>query len=159
MILRHAVDSDRAELTSFEVGDTALPWLDEVAEIVAGLIDWRDDPAAVDEGREVIVAEEDDQIIGVTAHTAFVTDDGRVWPAHRYLMVTAVRHDHQRCGVAQLLLDSLVSELAQRDVRSVEWLVHPSNTASMLFSRQSFPEAQEYGRPEDKPYVLFVLEL
>jgi hypothetical protein len=43
--------------------------------------------------------------------------------------------------------------------RSVTWLVHPRNQASMLFSREGFPEADETSPPEDKPYVAFTLTL
>ena len=45
VILRHATDDDEA-LHSFDVGDTSIPWLAEVAEIVAGLLGWRSDPVA-----------------------------------------------------------------------------------------------------------------
>ena len=44
-------------------------------------------------------------------------------------------------------------------VRTVSWLVHPHNHASMSFSRTVFPEANETYPPEDKPYVSFLLRL
>jgi hypothetical protein len=37
--------------------------------------------------------------------------------------------------------------------------VHPRNHASILFSREVFPEAAETSPPEDKPYVVFTLSL
>jgi hypothetical protein len=57
VILRHATDADAEALHSFDVGDTSIPWLAEVAEIVAGLLGWRSDPAATDEDRQVVIAE------------------------------------------------------------------------------------------------------
>lgn len=44
VILRDATATDHAELASFDPG-SGTPWLDEVVEIVDGLIAWRDDPA------------------------------------------------------------------------------------------------------------------
>lgn len=159
MILRRAIEADRPALESFDVGDTSAPWLVEVAEIVAGLLDWRDDPDATDEGREIIVTEDDGEVVAVAAHSAFVADNGRVWPTHRYLTVVAVRVDKQRSGVAKRLVESLFAGMAEQGAVAVEWLVHPSNVASTWFSRTVFPQADELSRPEEKPYVLFVLEL
>lgn len=69
----HLVDADAADLARFDLGDlTGKAWLSEVAEIVSGLLAWRDDSVAADEGREVIVAEDDGVIVGVAAHTCLV---------------------------------------------------------------------------------------
>lgn len=159
MILRSAIDTDRAALKSFDIGNTSSAWLAEVAEIVAGLFDWRDDPDRIAEGREIVVADDGGEVVAVAAHTAFVADNGHVWPTHRYLMVVAVRADQQRSGVAKKLVESLFVRMAEQGAVAVEWLVHPSNVASMWFSRKVFPQADELSRPQEKPYVLFVLEL
>lgn len=159
MIFRTAEPEDQAALSALDVGDTASPWLEEVAEIVGGLMAWRDDPEADDEAREVVVAEEDGELVAVTAHVALVDDEGRIWPEHRYLMVTAVRVDQQRTGVGRMLVESVLADLAERGVRTVEWLVDLANAPSIWFSRTNFPEADESNPPEDRPYTLFILEL
>jgi hypothetical protein len=38
VILRHATTDDEPALESFDLGDTRSPWLDEVSEIVSGLM-------------------------------------------------------------------------------------------------------------------------
>ncbi|MCL1897961.1 MAG: GNAT family N-acetyltransferase [Micrococcales bacterium] len=157
MILRHATEADRAALASLDLSDSSTPWLEEVTEIVAGLLDWRADQA--DEGREVIVAEQDSEVVGVVAHAALVSDDGKAWPFHRYIMVTAVRADLRRTGVARLLVESLLDDLAQRGIQTAEWLVHPANVASIGFTRTVFPEAEETSPPEDRPYTRFMISL
>lgn len=43
VILRDVIAADDAALASFNPG-SGTPWLDEVQEIVDGLIAWRDDP-------------------------------------------------------------------------------------------------------------------
>lgn len=159
MIFRTAEREDRAALSTLAVGEGTSPWLVEVAEIVSGLISWRDDPDAGDEGREVVVAESDGEVVAVAAHVALVGEDGRIWPEHRYLMVTAVRVDQQRTGVGRMLVESVLTDLAERGIRTVEWLVDPANAPSIWFSRTNFPEADESNPPEDRPYTLFVLEL
>ena len=159
MILRHAVEVDRAVLAEFDLGDTSAPWLGEVAEIVAGLFDWRTDPAAREESREVVLAELDGEVVGVAAHAALVADDGTVWPECRYLMVTAVRADQRRTGVARLLVESVLADLVLRGVESVEWLVHPRNTASLGFAHSVFHGVEETYPPEDEPYARFVIGL
>ena len=159
MIFRHADNQDAAALTTFHVGDVTSPWLAEVAEIVVGLLAWRDDDPAPEEGREVIVADDDGEVVAVAAHTAVVTDEGRTWQLNRYLIVVAVRADRQRSGIAQALVESLLVDLADRGVRTVEWLVHPANGPSIGFSRSLFPEADETSPPEDKPYLRFVVRL
>ena len=159
VILRHATDDDAEALNSFDVGDTSIPWLAEVAEIVAGLLGWRSDPAATDEDRQVVIAERDGELVAVAAHVRLVGADGRSMPDHRYLMVTAVRADQQRTGLAQRLVETVLVDLRSQGVASVEWLVHPGNAASIAFSRAVFPEADETKPPHDAPYVSFALSL
>jgi len=67
VILRDAIASDDAVLASFDPGSGA-PWLDEVVEIVDGLIAWRDDPAERSLDRRVVVADDDGQIVAVAVH-------------------------------------------------------------------------------------------
>lgn len=59
----------------------------------------------------------------------------------------------------RLLVESLLSDLAQRGIRTVEWLIHPGNTVSFAFSRAVFPDNEETYPPEDKPYARFVIGL
>lgn len=113
MIIRHARDSDAEQLESFDLGASG-SWLDEVAEIVAGLVAWRSDPHAEHRDRQVIVAVTDGHVVGVTAHERLVRSGGRVWNDHRYLMVTAVRGDQQRTGLARLLVESVLADLRSR---------------------------------------------
>ena len=119
VIIRHARDSDAEQFESFDLGDSGL-WLDEVAEIVAGLVAWRSDPHAEQRDRQVIVAVTDSRIVGVTAHERLARSGGRVWNDHRYLMVTAVRGDEQRTGLARLLDESVLADLGSRGCESVE---------------------------------------
>ncbi len=158
MIFRHARDSDADQLESFDLGGSG-PWLDEVAEIVAGLIAWRSDPHVAQLDRQVIVAATDGQVVAVAAHERLERSGGQVWANHRYLMVTAVRGDQQRTGLARLLVESVLADLASNECESVQWLVHPSNRPSIEFSRNVFPEADETQPPEDDPYVSFALAL
>jgi len=158
VILRHARDDDAEQLDSFDVGG-ATAWLDEVSGIVCGLPSWRSEPSAVHRDRQVLVAVEDGRIVGIIAHECVVSDGGRVWTEYRYLMVTAVRVDQQRSGLARLLVESVISEMRSQGCESVEWLVHPRNRPSIAFSRAVFPEADETQSPEDAPYVSFVLDL
>ena len=159
VILRHATDGDCDSLESFDVGDGIEPWLREVREIVPGLLAWRSDPDAVNEDRQVIIAEDRGQILAVAAHVRLVNSEGMSLPENRYLMVTAVRSDRRRHGLAQHLVESVLVDLAHHGVRTVEWLDHPSNLGSIAFSRSAFPEADETHPPEDKPYVSFALGL
>jgi hypothetical protein len=50
-------------------------------------------------------------------------------------MVVAVRADRRRSGAAQLVTESLFAMMQSEGTRSVQWLVHPSNLASVAFSR------------------------
>ena len=45
MILRHATLADSPFLEEFDLGGDGSPWLDEVREIVGGLVAWRNDTA------------------------------------------------------------------------------------------------------------------
>ncbi len=152
MIIGDASNSGDEEFQSFDVGDASL-WLDEVYEFVSGLLDWRSDPEAEHQDRRVIVAVADDRVVGVTAHERLAGSAGRVWNDHRYLMVTAVRPECQRTGLAWLIVESVLADLRSTGCETVEWLVHPSNRPSIDFSRKLFPEADETQPPDDHPYV------
>lgn len=158
VILRDADASDDAALASFDPG-SGEPWLDEVAEIVDGLIAWRDDPAELDLDRRVVVADDDGQIVAVVAHERLEHERVGVLTAHRYLMVVAVREDCQQLGFARMVTEAAVAEVQTDGANSVSWLVYPSNEASIGFSRHVFPEAEESSPPEDDPYLRFVLGL
>lgn len=158
VILREARAADDAGLASFDPG-AGSPWLDEVVEIVDGLIAWRDDPTEGAFDRRVVVAEDDGEIVAVAAHERLEHERVGVLSAHRYLMVVAVRQDRQRTGLAGLITEAVIAEMQSDGVQSVSWLVHPANAASLAFSRDVFPEADESSPPEDDPYVRFVLGL
>ncbi len=131
----------------------------EVAQILDGLLEWRDDPSCAHLRREVIVAEDQDTVLAVCAHELLRSTDGRVYETHRYLMVTAVSVTARRSRIAQLLVDSVLQQLAQAGTRSAEWLVHPANGPSIAFSRRTFPGADETYPPDDQPYARFSLPL
>ncbi len=158
VILRDATPADDAALVSFDPGSGA-PWLDEVVEVVDGLIGWRDDPAERAFDRHVVVAEDDGQIVAVAAHERLEHERVGVLSAHRYLMVVAVRQDRHRTGLARTITEAAIAEMQSGGVQSVSWLVHPGNAASIAFSRSVFPEADESSPPEDVPYIRFDLGL
>lgn len=106
----------------------------------------------------MVVAVDGDTIEGLAAHTRLVDERGDAMPPHRYLMVVAVSADRQP-GHARYLVESILAQLQDEGVRTVEWLVHPRNLASIAFSRSVLPEADETQPPEDKPYTCFVLAL
>jgi GNAT superfamily N-acetyltransferase len=124
VILRDGAPSDDAALASFDPG-TGTSWLDEVAEIVGGLIVWRDDPAEHAFDRQVVVAEDGGQIVAVAAHERVEHERAGVLAVHRYLMVVAVRQDRQRTGLARLLVEAVIAEMQFDGVQSVSWLIHP----------------------------------
>jgi N-acetylglutamate synthase-like GNAT family acetyltransferase len=159
VILRHATTDDEPALESFDLGDTRSPWLDEVAEIVSGLIGWRDDAEHHPLDRQVVIAETEGEIVAVAAHER--VEHERLGPVteHRYLMVVAVRADHRRSGIARVLTESVLAEMQRDGVRTVRWLVHPGNLASIAFSRVVFAEADETYPSEDRPYASFLLGL
>lgn len=159
MILRDLTPADAAALSSFDLGGQPSAWLDEVAEIVAGLVRWRDDPEHAALDRRVIVAELDTGIAAVTAHECLEHETLGALTEHRYVMVLAVRADHRRSGLATTLLESVLTEMQLDGVRTASWLVHPANHGSVAFSRTSFPEADETYPPEDRPYARFSLLL
>ena len=128
-------------------------------EIVGGLLGWRDDPAALHEDRRIVVADVDGEVVAVTAHSMFVDTAGRTYPESRYLMVTAVRIDHQRSAIGQILVESPLVDLRNHGCETVEWLVAPGNHTSIAFSRSRFPEAEESQPADVAPYVHFFLRL
>jgi hypothetical protein len=159
LILRKATSEDEAVLASFDLGADRSPWLDEVAEIVAGLVGWRDDPDHRNLDRQVVVAEVGSEIMAVAGHER--VEHERLGPLaeHRYLMVVAVRADYWRSGTARMLTESVFVAMQTDGVRTVRWLVHPRNYPSIAFSRSAFPEADETYPPEDRPYAAFLLAL
>lgn len=159
MILRDATAADAAALESFDLGGQPSAWLDEVAEIVAGLVAWQHDDDLSDLDRRVIVADVDGAIVAVTAHERLEHDTLGPLVEHRYVMVVAVRADHRRSGVGTALLESVLAEMQREGVLTASWLVHPGNLASAAFSRTGFPEADESYPPDDRPYVRFTLRL
>lgn len=59
MNLRDATAGDAGAMESFDLGGQPSAWLDEVAEIVAGLVGWQHDEDHRNLNRRVIVAEVD----------------------------------------------------------------------------------------------------
>jgi ribosomal protein S18 acetylase RimI-like enzyme len=159
VILRDAAQSDEAELQDFDLGAPPTIWLDEVSEILSGLIAWRDDETQADLDRLVIVGDINGEMVAVAAHECSEHDRHGPLAAERYLMVVAVRSDHRQDGIATTLAESIIADMQRSGVRSVHWLVYPTNLASISFSRSVFPEADETYPPEDRPYVRFVLSL
>ncbi len=159
MILRDATAADAGALESFDLGGQPSVWLDEVAEIVAGLARWQHDEDHRDLDRRVIVAEVDGAIVAVTAHERLEHDTLGPLAEHRYVMVVAVRASHRRSGVGTTLLESVLAEMQHEGVLTASWLVHPANLASAAFSRTGFPEADETYPPDDRPYARFTLRL
>ena len=159
MILRDTTADDESALEAFDLGDIRSQWLDEVAEIVSGLVAWRDDAEHLPLDRQVVIADDDGEIVAVAAHER--VEHERLGPLseHRYLMVVAVRADHQRSGSARVLTESVFADMQRHGVRTVGWLIHPSNLASIAFSRSVFAEAGETYPPEDRPYARFVVSL
>ena len=56
MILRDATAADAAALESFDLGGEPSVWLDEVAEIVSGLLGWQHDEDSANLDRRVASA-------------------------------------------------------------------------------------------------------
>jgi hypothetical protein len=141
LILRDATSADEAALRAFDLGPARSRWLDEVAEILDGLVSLRESQSEAGFDRRVIVADDEGSLVAVAAHERIEHSRLGPLPDHRYLMVVADRHDHRRSGLARVLTDSVFAEMQADDVRTVSWLVHPRNHASMSFSRTVFPEA------------------
>lgn len=159
MILRDATGADAGALESFDLGEQPSVWLDEVTEIVAGLVRSQHDEHQTELDRRVVVAEVDGAVVAVTAHERLDHDTLGPLPEHRYVMVLAVRVDHRRSGIGSVLLESVLAEMQRDGVRTASWLVHPANLASAAFSRSGFPEADETYPPDERPYVRFTLRL
>jgi predicted N-acetyltransferase YhbS len=159
VILREATSEDEPAFESFDLGAARSPWLDEVAEIVAGLVSWRDDPDHRNLDRQVVVAEVGGEIMAVAAHERVEHERFGPLAEHRYLMVVAVRADYRRSGTARTLTESVFVAMQTDGVRTVRWLVHPRTYPSIAFSRSAFPEADETYPPEDRPYAAFLLAL
>lgn len=159
MRLRQPTAADFAQLERFDLGDTTSSvWLAEVAEIVSDLLGWRDAYPELD--RQVLLLEADDAaVVAVAAHEAEEYDNGGILLDRRYLMVPAVRADARRGGLARLLVTSVIADMQTAGARTVSWLVHPNNAASLAFSHNTSSEADEREPPEDKPYVRFTLYL
>ena len=146
-------------LATFDVGAGDERWRQEVREIVGGLLAWRDDPGSTHLDRQVVVLDHDDEIVAVAAHEATQSESGVVFVEHRYLMVTTVTASEQRSGLARLLVTSIIDDIRRHGGRTVAWLVHPTNSASVAFSRRTFPDADETSPPDEKPYLAFTLYL
>ena len=159
MILRNARSDDETRLESFDLGVDRSPWLEEVAEIVSGLVAWRDDAEHLPLDRQVVIADDDGEIVAVAAHERVAHERLGPLSEHRYLMVVAVRADHRRSGIARVLTESVFTEMQRDGVRTVGWLIHPANLASIAFSQAVFAEADETYPPEDRPYARFVVNL
>lgn len=159
MKLREVRPSDETVLERFDLGSGQERWIVEVREIVAGLTGWRNDPDSAPFDRQVLVLDDEGVIVGVAAHEATRTPSGVINRQDRYLMVTAVVVDRQRSGLATLLVNSTIDDIRGQGGRTVTWLVHPSNAASVWFSRTAFPEADETSPPEDRPYLAYTLTL
>ena len=157
MILRRATATDAASLHAFDIGDTPSTWMAEVAEIVSGLVAWQADAAHAELDRQVVVLTDAGDVVAVAAHERQWNETGSVFEHHRYLMVTAVRADRQRHGLARLLVESVLADLQASGTLTVMWLVHPRNHPSIEFSPRCFPSADETSPPEDRPYVAFML--
>jgi N-acetylglutamate synthase-like GNAT family acetyltransferase len=157
--VRELRPGDETVLERFDLGPSQERWIVEVREIVAGLTGWENDPDSAPLDREVLVLEDDGVIVGVAAHEATRTASGVINRQDRYLMVTAVVADRQRSGLATLLVNSTIDDIRDRGGRTVTWLVHPSNAASVWFSRTAFPEADQTSPPEDRPYLSYTLTI
>jgi len=68
VILRYATAADAGALESLDLGEQPSVWLDEVSEIVAGLVRWQHDEDHTELDRRVVVAEVDGAVVAVTAH-------------------------------------------------------------------------------------------
>ena len=72
VVIRHATTDDESALEAFDLGDIWSQWLDEVAEIVSGLVAWRDDAEHLPLDRQVVIADDDGEIVAATAHERVV---------------------------------------------------------------------------------------
>ncbi len=159
MIFRRAEAEDQEALQQFDLGTANSLWLREVREIVQDLLTWRDVGAPIELDRQVDVIEIERTIVAVAAHERTVHDRFGAQAAHRYLMVTAVRPDYQRRGLARAIIESVFVEQSEQGVQTFRWLVHPGNAPSLAFNARTFPDAEITHPPEDSPYIVFTLTI
>jgi hypothetical protein len=67
-VLRDATSADEATLRAFDLGPTRSRGLDEVAEILDGLVSWRESQSEAGVDRRVIVADDQGSLVAVAAH-------------------------------------------------------------------------------------------
>jgi ribosomal protein S18 acetylase RimI-like enzyme len=157
--LRSAQLDDVAAIAHLDLGAAHDPWLNEVREILSGVVSWSRSPLDQELDRQVVVVCEGDLLVGVVAHELIQDRDHRVRRHERYVMVAAIAARHQRNGLATAMLNSVFNNMATTDTRWVTWLVHPGNRNALRFSRKSFPDADETSPVVDDPYVAFTLQL
>lgn len=81
MLIRPARESDAEAFVGYEHPRRGV-WIDEVVEIVHGLLAWRVSALAAEHDRQVLVLEADGAVVAVCAHEA--TDNGeQVFMEHR----------------------------------------------------------------------------
>lgn len=159
MILRSATDGDADALEHSSSAARDHRGSMKSRRLWADCWDWCRDPTHRELDRQVVVAVEDDEVVGVAAHERLEHERFGPLVAHRYLMVVAVRPRQRRSGIARLITESLFVAMQAEGIETVSWLVAPRNAASLSFSRKVFPEADETLPPEDRPYVRFQLSL
>lgn len=160
VILREATDADAEVIENVDLGGASTPSLDEVREILTGLMRWQGDIDRAVLDRRVVVADVDGQIAAVAAYENAINErTSEPYAGYRYLMVVAVDAGRRRSGIARVLLESLFTDLALDGVTTVSWLVAPDNRESVAFSYNVFPEADETQGPDDRPYLRFTLSL
>jgi ribosomal protein S18 acetylase RimI-like enzyme len=100
--------------------------------------------------REVLVLEESGEIIGVVMHE---DDDG-----DRFINALAIRSDQQARGFGELVLGTVLDDLAQRYAGHVAtWLVAPANFASHAMSEAVGADVTYPA--ETKPNALYAIAL
>ena len=93
ILLRSASAADAATFESFDLGDTSAAHLTEVVEIVSELWPSVQDPTAVQHDRQVHIAVEDHDIVGVVA---LVDEAGSAIAGH-----SPVDHLSRQCPVGR----------------------------------------------------------
>lgn len=68
VIICDATTHDASTFETFALADSGSRWMDEVTEILAGLLRWRDDPAQRALDRQAVVLEVDGRVVAVAAH-------------------------------------------------------------------------------------------
>ena len=84
MTLRDATSADEAALRAFDLGPARSRWTDEVAEILDGLLAWRDSQSEAGFDRRVIVADDAGSLVAVAAHERIEHSRLGPLPDHRY---------------------------------------------------------------------------